>query len=738
MKISEKTVLWLSFFVLILCTKLAAQIKPVMNTGTTRALVIGISDYQNELISLQYAHKDAEAFAHWLTTPAGGGLESDQIQVLLNEEATLGRIVGGLTWLVENSQAGDEVILYFSGHGDMETRLFNKAYLLTHEAPASTYMSGGALAVDDMQDIIRGLTEREVKVTLITDACRSGSLAGDNIEGSRATTEALMNRFEHTIKILSCQPSEYSQEGKQWGGGRGVFSYYLINGLSGLADSDENLMVSLDELDLYLRNVVPKQTAPETQRPRVDGNLSEIMAEVDPVLLANLRQKLDKQMKVLAAVEYRSLPTALPAKADTNILPQYKKFQEALGNGHLLYPEEGSAYALYLQLSKEDSLAELHGLMRRNLSAALQDEAQEAINSYLNTASEELAERWGYGEKYASYPEYLSISAELLGENNAFYPSLRARASYFIGLNKRLRGEKVNSRQLLLEAIENQEQALSWDENAAYAYNELGLLHQRLGTWQKAVENYTEAVKRSPRWALPLNNLFAIYTELEQYDSALHYGERALKEKPELVYVHNNFGWMYLRQVNYKKAAPYFHKAIELQPQYPLPYQNLGLLHYYLKEFEKAEKYLATYSKLAPRDANGWNDLGLARKKLGRFSEAEAAFEKGIEVDPSAALPYYSLGNIYLEQEREYQAAEELLLKYLEIVPGDADALFGLSFIHHKQGEENTAKKWLEKAFQTEAGKDLYKYLESEAELADYRGSAVYQELVRKYFSEGK
>lgn len=736
MKIFEKTVLWLSFLVLIHCTNLVAQIKPVLNAGTTRALVIGISDYQNEQISLQYAHKDAEAFAQWLTTPAAGGLEADQIQLLLNEDATLGRIVGGLTWLVESSRAGDEVILYFSGHGDMETRLFNKAYLLTHEAPAGAYMSGGALAVDDMQDIIRGLTEREVKVTLITDACRSGSLAGDNIEGSRATTEVLMNRFEHTIKILSCQPSEYSHEGEQWGGGRGVFSYYLINGLTGMADRDENQLVSLDELDLYLRDVVPKQTAPETQRPRVDGNLSEIVAEVDPVLLADLREQLNKQVKILAAVELRSLTTALPAERDT--LPQYKKFQEALERGHLLYPEEGSAYSLYLQLSGEDSLSEFHGKMRRNLAAALQDEAQQAINSYLNTASEELAERWGYGEKYAAYPEYLKVSAELLGENSAFYPSLRARAAYFTGLNKRLQGEKKNSKTLLREAIADQEQALSWDKDAAYAYNELGLLHQRLGIWEKAVENYTEAVKRSPRWALPLNNLFAIYTELEEYDSALHYGERALKEKPELVYVQNNFGWMYMRQGNYDKAAPYFLKAIELQPQYPLPYQNMGLLHYYQKEFDQAEEYLTTYSKLAPGDADGWNDLGLIRKKQGRFDAAEAAFEKGIEVDPSAALPYYNLANLYMEQEREFETAKNLLLKYLEMVPGDADAFFGLSFIHYKQGEENAAREWLEKAFQTEAGKELYEYLESEAELADFRGSAIYRELARRFFSEGK
>ena len=28
------------------------------------------------------------------------------------------------------------------------------------------------------------------------------------------------------LKFFSCQPDEFSLEGQQWGGGRGVFSYF--------------------------------------------------------------------------------------------------------------------------------------------------------------------------------------------------------------------------------------------------------------------------------------------------------------------------------------------------------------------------------------------------------------------------------------------------------------------------------------------------------------------------------
>jgi hypothetical protein len=55
-----------------------------INLGsTTRAVVIGISDYQN-LPDLQFAHRDAEAFAAFLQSPAGGSLP------LINVRSSLG------------------------------------------------------------------------------------------------------------------------------------------------------------------------------------------------------------------------------------------------------------------------------------------------------------------------------------------------------------------------------------------------------------------------------------------------------------------------------------------------------------------------------------------------------------------------------------------------------------------------------------------------------------------------
>ena len=51
--------------------------------NSTRAVVIGISDYLEPLISdLKYADRDAAAFADWLRSPAGLALPDSNIRLL--------------------------------------------------------------------------------------------------------------------------------------------------------------------------------------------------------------------------------------------------------------------------------------------------------------------------------------------------------------------------------------------------------------------------------------------------------------------------------------------------------------------------------------------------------------------------------------------------------------------------------------------------------------------------------
>lgn len=85
--------------------------------------MVGISDYQDPGIpDLRFADKDAEAFANYLRSDAGGKLDNDHLKVLINQQATMAQFGIALDWLMESAKEGDQVIIYFSGHGDVEKR----------------------------------------------------------------------------------------------------------------------------------------------------------------------------------------------------------------------------------------------------------------------------------------------------------------------------------------------------------------------------------------------------------------------------------------------------------------------------------------------------------------------------------------------------------------------------------------------------------------------------------------
>jgi hypothetical protein len=84
-----------NLFVIVLIFAGTTQSAQVMDLGTsTYAVVVGISDYQDKDIpDLCFADWDAEAFANFLRSPAGGNVKPENLQLLTNEKATMAQMV---------------------------------------------------------------------------------------------------------------------------------------------------------------------------------------------------------------------------------------------------------------------------------------------------------------------------------------------------------------------------------------------------------------------------------------------------------------------------------------------------------------------------------------------------------------------------------------------------------------------------------------------------------------------
>ena len=483
---------------------------PQSLTGKTYAVVTGISDYQDPGIpDLKYAVKDAEAFANYLRSQAGGSLNQDQLKILLNQQATLGQFASALDWLLEVCKPGDRAIIYFSGHGDVERKTITQpGFLLCWDAPARVYMSGGAFGLAYLEEVINTLSSlNNVKVVMVADACHSGKLSGSQIGGVQATAANLARQYSNEIKILSCQPNEFSLEGEQWGGGRGVFSYHLVDGMIGLADRNADGNLSLNEIDRYLEDKVTPEAAPQSQIPVIIGNKADVLARVDPESLSALQKRKEGETVAFVKTESRGLEEQILSRLDTLVKLKYEKFKLKLEEKKFLSPVGDCADHYYLQLENDSSLQPLHGVMKRNYAAALQDDAQQVLNRFLRSELMELGlSKKTAIQKYSAYPAYLERAAELLGEKHYMYPQLMARKYFFEGylsiLSNKNKDEAVGRTAIsnFLKALEYQSDMphIYWAMNFAYGYNLLKA---------DSAEYFTEkAVSLAPSWQLPYAN----------------------------------------------------------------------------------------------------------------------------------------------------------------------------------------------------------------------------------------
>ncbi len=717
----------LLLFLSLLALRSPAQIGAMANKGTTRAVIVGISEYEDQRIPrLYFAHRDAQAMAEFLLSEAGGSVKPENIKLLANEKATRGEITTAFYWLVGESKAGDRAVIYFSGHGDMENKIMmDQGYLLAHDAKASNYMGSGTLPVDMLQKVIQTLSLKlDVEVILITDACRAGKLAGSESGGVIATNQGLAQQFANEIKILSCEPDQASLESEDWGGGRGLFSYFLIDGLKGLADRNQDLKIELREISRFLEDEVSSRA--EQYPMAIGSGGAELFRVYEDTLLAVQERKLLAREAIASANARGAMP------GDTVVHPLFRKFQQAMAAGHLLHPEEGSAYQLFQQMQQEEALQHLLSAQRLNLAAALQDDAQQAINAYLEASPEEMARRWRYDESYRHYPEYLDKAAELVGPGNFLYDDLKARQSYFEGLALRLQGETMPDKDSIMQlAIQKQERALGMDSLSAHVYNELGLVYLRLEDYNQALAFFEQAHELSPGWVVPVGNIGAVQLEMERYPEAAATSEQALDLREDYVPPRCNLAKIAYIQGDYQRTAELALTAIGFDSSFTTAYHLLGSAREKLDQPALAKTAYLKALQLEPENSLVNNSLGYLALTDGQYEEAVGYYQAAVRSHPYFANAHYNLGWAYLSELNDFPKAEEHFRQYVKLKPADMEGLVLLACALSRQNKQEEALQWLEQAL--EGGFDAFNDLRSTPFLENLQAGPRFVELLNRF-----
>ncbi|MEP0924379.1 GUN4 domain-containing protein [Leptolyngbya sp. ST-U4] len=260
------------------------------------AVIVGISKYQYSNLNLKYADRDAEDLYQLLLTPNGGSFQADHICKLTNEQATTGNINRALRSFLKKPAREDLVLIYFACHGSPDPDRPNNIYFLTHDTDRND-IAGTALPMEDIDRALKSILHSE-KVIILADTCHSAGVSG-GIGGRRSVVDdsQLMNRFLQEISrskggvalLTSAEANEVSFEDTEWGGGHGVFTHYLLEGMRGAADRDGNGIVTIGELFEYVRDSV-KQATGDKQHPLMGPNAYDRNMPISIISGSNIPQ----------------------------------------------------------------------------------------------------------------------------------------------------------------------------------------------------------------------------------------------------------------------------------------------------------------------------------------------------------------------------------------------------------------------------------------------------------------
>lgn len=225
------------------------------------AVVIGISHYREESIpQVPYAVRDAQAFASLLESHAG--LPKSHIRLLTDAKATVGDFRNYLgDWLRMRVKAESVVYVYYAGHGSPNPNT-GEGYIVPWDGHPD--FPSGLFPLKDFYEMLSTLNVKEVIVLL--DSCFSG-YSGRSVlpKGTRPIGISADKQLSTGVIVLAAasgsqRSSDYEKVQ------HGLFTHYILTGLKGEADQDDDRIVTLKELYAYVRKNVSNTAIEELDR----------------------------------------------------------------------------------------------------------------------------------------------------------------------------------------------------------------------------------------------------------------------------------------------------------------------------------------------------------------------------------------------------------------------------------------------------------------------------------------
>jgi TPR repeat protein len=237
------------------------------------ALIIGVETYSN-LPKAQYAGSDANHFYNYANHSLG--VPPNKIKLLTDSKASRLELLKAMkSWMRTEVNGKTDVYIFFAGHGLASTD-GSKTYLLPADGDRDL-LDETSILRDDLIASAKGAKT----ITMFLDTCYSGGTRTNEVLLTDARPIAIvpdMKALPSNVTVLAAasgaQLSSTYEAAQQ-----GLFSYWLMKGMEGDADTNKDKKITAGELHDY----VSRQVGPMAQRrnrqqdPQLMGDSTRVL-----------------------------------------------------------------------------------------------------------------------------------------------------------------------------------------------------------------------------------------------------------------------------------------------------------------------------------------------------------------------------------------------------------------------------------------------------------------------------
>lgn len=229
----------------------------------TVGIAIGISAFRHPTLSpLPFAAHDAEVMAEYFNKLIG--IPSEQVKLLTDDHALKDDLIEVFEeWLPQHAESGSDVIIFIAGRALVNPST-GAVSLVPHEADP-----GAPLRLVSLRRLHDALARLPIqRAVLMMDLTWPASGAEPSADGKEPMWDAIPTglRREKLVQIVGTSGHEQAHPYEE--GRHGLFTYFLLKGLSGAADRDQNGIVALGEVCGYVREQVAVAAKEKYQQPQ--------------------------------------------------------------------------------------------------------------------------------------------------------------------------------------------------------------------------------------------------------------------------------------------------------------------------------------------------------------------------------------------------------------------------------------------------------------------------------------